>query len=360
MKIVGEPYEKTLDEIRAAIDTVFRSAPGEMPDVGVMWTFDDVVVIKDWSTGKMYGLPYTRSEAGFQFGEPEEVTLEFVSKRFQALDATPDEIHQILTAPKSQPAELTGPIVMKNEEKQIAYAAVLVPGEPDFDGEAVSAAKVEEVAHKWMESYRNVDVDHSLNNVGIPVETYLTTQSMKVTWNDTELELPVGTWILASKLDDDTWERVQKGELVGYSIMGVPKDEKMKSQKSAELALKKTLLEDLGPDWIVHTVSVVDAPAVPKSKFFCLKAKISEPSLLDKIKATFTGKELAEKEGRKFSKNTLESLHKAYDALAALIKDAESEQKSKQKSIEGLTPDDIAAAVKTGVDNALAVKADKE
>lgn len=38
-------------------------------------------------------------------------------------------------------------------------------------------------------------------------------------------------------------------------------------------ALKRTLLRDLGVDWVAPFVSVVDEPAVPKAKFFALKAR---------------------------------------------------------------------------------------
>lgn len=170
-------------------------------------------------------------------------------------------------------AELTGPIIAKAATKQIAYAAVLVPGEPDSDGDAVTKEKIEQVAHNWLANYGNVDLQHSLNNVAKPVESYLTTEPQTVTVKDEDVELPEGSWVLASKIDDqETWNDVASGNLTGYSIMGVPGA----AMKSKDVALKRTLLSDLGGDWVAPFVSVVDEPAVPKAKFFALKSKAEE------------------------------------------------------------------------------------
>lgn len=249
--------------------------------------------------------------------------------------------------------ELTGPIVQKNAARRIAYAAVLVPGEIDADGESVTAEKTEQAAHEWMERYQNVDLQHTLNNIGVPVESYLTPQEMTVKAIDGEaMTLPAGTWILGSRLDESTWDAVEKNQLTGYSIMGMKRTAMKTFQETAAAgkstdgptitaALKKTLLRDLGEDWVPVYVSVVQRPAVPKAKFFALKAQEPEnqeegATIVDKIKAKFTktstkNTNAAEKEGRRFAKDTVEKLKAAAAAIQALVEEAESEESARQK-----------------------------
>jgi len=55
-------------------------------------------------------------------------------------------------------AELTAPFVRKEKAKRIVYGPVLIPGEPDSDGDVVSAEKIEDVAHRFVEEYGNIDL----------------------------------------------------------------------------------------------------------------------------------------------------------------------------------------------------------
>lgn len=230
-----------------------------------------------------------------------------------------------------QRGELTGPFVFKDSKRQIGYAAVLVPGEPDSDNESLTADKVEEVAHGWMESYRNIDLQHSLNNLEAhPVESHVLRQAEQVNIDGVVTTLPKGTWVLASKFNDEkTWQDIESGKYQGYSVMGVQrKVVKEAATKSMAFSFKKTLLEDLGDDWIATHVSVVDEPAVPKAKWFALKS--AKPSLTERIKGAFTtSAEPVFKEGRKFSAATFKALKDAHSAIEALISEAEKERETK-------------------------------
>lgn len=248
--------------------------------------FTDKAIV-EYSDGTMYEIPWT-FDAGTELvtlGARSEVTLEYVAK----LEA----------------GRLTAPIVRKNAARQIIYGAVLVPGEPDTDDDVVTRAKVEEVAHAWMESYENLDLDHTLNNVdAVPVESYLTPAEQTVTFGGKQHTLPEGTWILAAKIrDDDVWGKIESGELGGYSIMGVPKaafkDATSNIAAAGSLkgaALKRTTLADLGPDWECPFVSLVGEPAVPKAKFFAMKSRpapaeptvsTTAPTLKDRVRSIF-------------------------------------------------------------------------
>jgi hypothetical protein len=208
--------------------------------------------------GELYSMSYSVSGGNITFGDLEPASVEYVAK----------------CRVTNQPTELTGPIVWKNAAKRLAFGAVLVPGEPDSDGDILTAEKIADVAHDWLADYGNIDLQHSLNNVAEPVESYVTTEDMTVTVKSEEVTLPAGSWILGSRVnDDDLWDKVVKGELSGYSVMGVKNTVMKSAKKGQDVALKRTTLADLGPGWVAPFVSLVDEPAVPKAKFFALKAK---------------------------------------------------------------------------------------
>ncbi len=283
---VQDSYEVVMEKLRTQVYREldnYDSDKGDTTDFYVIHTFDDAVVARDDVSGKIYEVPYIRGETEVYLGQPREVENVYVQKKLE--EAGIDIASKGLNA-----CELTGPIVMKNANKRIAYAAVLVPGEPDSDEETVTKEKIEQAAHEWMQSYRNVDLQHTLNNVAVPVESYILPMDMEVELTGVKSVLPEGTWVLASRvLDESTWDMVEKGELTGYSVMGIKRATLETASKGSdtEVALKKTLLRDLGEDWVAAAVSIVDEPAVPKAKFFALKSKEQEEPVAEKGKTWF-------------------------------------------------------------------------
>lgn len=181
-------------------------------------------------------------------------------------------------------AELTAPFVYKNDDKRIVYGPVLIPDEPDTDDDVVSADQIETVAHKFVEEYGNIDLMHSLNNVGKLVESYIVPVDMEI---NNETIVPKGSWIMGVRVtDDDTWEAVKENKLGGFSIMALQKTAMKSAEKDDS---KRVTLADLGDDWIVNAVSLVDEPAVPKAKWIAIKSK-----------------DASENERNKTSKNTSE------------------------------------------------------
>lgn len=167
-------------------------------------------------------------------------------------------------------AELTAPLVYKNEEKRIVYGPVLIPDEPDTDNDVVTAEQIENVAHKFVEEYGNIDLMHSLNNVGRLVESYILPVDLEV---DEDTLIPKGSWIMGVRVtDDDAWQAVKDGKLGGFSIMALQKTA-IKSAEKDNQESKRVTLADLGDDWIVNAVSLVDEPAVPKAKWIAIKSK---------------------------------------------------------------------------------------
>lgn len=381
LKIRGieESYEQLREKLRLHFEKDYK-------EPFIIYTFSDAVILKDYSNEKTYEIEYAIIDGKIKSGEPKEVETAYILKRLldeAKTNITEKGMNEALKVylyynntkkwpgEKTDGTELTGPIFKKVEKQRLVYAAVLVPGEPDLDAEIgekiLTAEEIEGVAHKWMEEYGNIDYMHGLNNVAKPVETFILPMEWEVEAFGEKMTLPKGTWVLAAKVVNDTaWKKVENGELTGFSIMGiqnnvlktimndVSKGERV--DKAINGAMKRVLIRDLGKDWIVPFVSLVDEPCVPKAKFFAIKAKdkkelpevdpnlinknYSEESIWNKIMKHFKKDDLehiidnitkltkeAKKAGRSISDDTFEKLKSALAALQALIEKADKERK---------------------------------
>src|SRR5699024_2611784 len=109
--------------------------------------------------------------------------------------------------------------------------------------------------------------------------------------------------------NDNVWKSVKSGYIGGFSIMDIPKA--MKSREIAKSSDKRTKLKNLGDDWIVNFVSLVDEPAVPKATFVAIKSK---------------------KQDEKEEKGILKSIK---ELLASLVEKEELEGNQEPKDDEG-------------------------
>lgn len=109
------------------------------------------------------------------------------------------------------------------EEKQIAFAPVLIPGEADKQGDIIPDHEIEKAAHDYLAHFRKVDADHDLlDGRGTPVESWTLKRDQSFTKPDgTESRVyPKGSWFMGIRFDDETWSRLKSGELGGLSIYG--------------------------------------------------------------------------------------------------------------------------------------------
>lgn len=109
------------------------------------------------------------------------------------------------------------------EPERKVWAAVLIPGEVDKQGDLVPEPEIERAAHNYLKHYRKVDEDHDLvDGSGEPIESYVLKQETTFDLPDGsgERTYPKGTWIMGVQLTDDAWKRVESGELTGFSIYG--------------------------------------------------------------------------------------------------------------------------------------------
>lgn len=146
-----------------------------------------------------------------------------------------DSAFVALKSVESEGVQNTGTKMLKemDDEKQIAYAPAMVPNQQDKDGDIVPDKIVEHSAHEFLKELRNdeIDADHETpisfdnasKNRGTVVESWTLDESEEMETVDGEIKTyPKGTWMLAVKFKDETWDRIKSGEITGYSIMGQP------------------------------------------------------------------------------------------------------------------------------------------
>lgn len=110
-----------------------------------------------------------------------------------------------------------------DEVKQVAFAPVLVPKEADKQGDVIPKPTIESAAHRYLTEYRKVDSDHDLHEgKGSPVESWTlkSDTAFDIPGKGESRTYPEGTWVMGIKFDDETWGRIQSGELNGLSIYG--------------------------------------------------------------------------------------------------------------------------------------------
>lgn len=326
------------------------------------YTFSDKFIFRtdNEEFQKWMEYPYTREDGAIKIGIGVEVEEEFVYKM----------IAEDNVVNKSTFAELTGLIISQKEasDERIAYAAVLVPGEPDHDfeiGEKIlTEEEIERVANGWLENYKNIDLQHQLNNCAVPVQSY-TTYSERVvkTANGDEYTLPKGTWILGCKVGDEgVWDSIKSGALTGYSVMGIKKTALKSASKSDNIVLKKTLLRDLGDDWIAASVAIVDEPCVPKAKFFSLKNKTVAPKTLwGSIKSLIKGEEieLDEKSLRAIIADEFKTF-KSVESAAPAAPTSEPEKAIDSKTLKSEIISELTQVMKSAIKEAMTVDSSAE
>lgn len=232
-------------------------------------------------------------------------------------------------AGKAEGQRIQDNLILKVDEyRRLVSGPVLVPGEPDADGDVVTPEQVEEVAHRFLEDYQNVDIMHRFRNVARPVESYVLDEPRQINGVD----LPAGTWMMTSRItDDDVWDGILSGRYTGYSITAVP--------RATKDAQRRTTLRDIGWPFDVVTVSIVDNPAVPKARFLSLKHDnggdtMDEKSVLKSIFQTLKGyfeseeeKEASEEDGIKEEVESLKSeINELKETLRSVVKVVEDAQ----------------------------------
>lgn len=110
-------------------------------------------------------------------------------------------------------------------EKKITYGVVYPPNEIDLQKEWANEEIIEDAAHNFLANHRMQDKYHNEQaGAGTPVESYIAPCDI-YEFHGKKLSEPIrkGSWIMATKWTDDSWNEVKSGKINGYSIGGMKK-----------------------------------------------------------------------------------------------------------------------------------------
>lgn len=120
-------------------------------------------------------------------------------------------------------------ILLEKDEKHLVVGAVLIPDKDiyRYDGEneyyiSFTKESIEKMSQEFLKEYRQneVTLDHEeMASEVTMVESWLVADSYKDKSNALGINVPEGTWMAAFKVNNiETWERIKKGELNGFSV----------------------------------------------------------------------------------------------------------------------------------------------
>lgn len=133
------------------------------------------------------------------------------------VDKAANKLKFFLTKSEETPDfELEVAITKANDpSKQLVYGVVYSPETLDAHGDFMNANEIEKAAHDFLVNARNIDVQHNFEaGFGQVVESYIAKQ------DDLENGITKGSWVLVTKATDEVWNKIQKGEITGYSMAG--------------------------------------------------------------------------------------------------------------------------------------------
>lgn len=108
----------------------------------------------------------------------------------------------------------------REQDEHFIFGVVLVPNEPDSQGDIYSAEEVRKAAHAYMEdaggTFKIMHAGKAIEGLKV-LETYVT----KVSETHNGETFPIGTWLMAARVIDlELWESIKKGVFTGFSIGG--------------------------------------------------------------------------------------------------------------------------------------------
>lgn len=116
-----------------------------------------------------------------------------------------------------------GKIIAKSDEDEthLVTGIVYEPMAEDTDGQYMTSEEIEKAAHWYMKNSGKVDVQHDFEAVdkseACVVESWIEKSDTKI--GDTPIK--AGTWLMTMEIgDSDMWEKIQKGDITGFSMGG--------------------------------------------------------------------------------------------------------------------------------------------
>ena len=112
-------------------------------------------------------------------------------------------------------AEFIGDI---NNPEKILYGIVYEPDTVDSQGDFMDRASIKKSAEDYLANYRAVDTEHDMfAGVGTVVQSYVALHDFEIFGKSVK----AGSWIMAVKVNDETWDKYVAGEITGFSMFGM-------------------------------------------------------------------------------------------------------------------------------------------
>lgn len=192
---------------------IFSKDVFETKDAAIKWAKDH-----DFSTAK--GVDETETSFRIRQIEPSD----FRSDTFRTIEITEGVKAVVGRLAEKAEKSTTIRIVKADEEsseERYVFGVVLVPNEPDSQGDIYDETEVRKAAHSFMEhfggdTFKIMHDGKAVDGV-VVLETYLS-KAAETYEGET---FPVGTWFLATRVvNDDLWAAIQSGAFTGYSMGG--------------------------------------------------------------------------------------------------------------------------------------------
>ena len=288
-----------------------------------------------------------------------------------------------------------GRILKADEEKHYVTGIVYEPMVEDTDGNYMTETEITKAAHWFMKNAGDADIQHCFEKAeGVEVvESYVAKSDMEIEGQP----IKKGTWLMTMEVsDDDVWDKIEKGEITGFSMGGkgsyseVDVDISDPDNPVEKAGGKKGIMKALAS---LFGMDVVEKGAVKEnyqrriirdnfwSAFYSLsdylletynpetgrfepvhdESKIKEAladfnaivtDLLASDEGVFKSIEKAGKKMSTKNKETLTAIHENLGEFLSRFKDDEEEEKEVNKSeVEKIVQDAIEKAMKDGAQN---------
>ena len=256
-------------------------------------------------------------------------------------------------------------VCLEQDEKHMVIGPVLIPNKPIYrrNGEEefyiqFSEKTIEQLAYNYLkEDYQhNVTEQHlsDAENITVVESWIKTSENDKSMQFESMKSLPVGTWFVAMKVDnEDVWQRIKSEEMKGFSIEAFVNLDEIKLQKEKENNMVKENFEQVEVNdsfWDKIKTIIKEAltnPAIKESEAEVVaddavedvKDEVVEEPAKEKVEEMAEEPEAVEPEAEdseevKALKEEIEALKKENEELKAKLaeKEGEVEKLSKQPS----------------------------
>lgn len=147
-------------------------------------------------------------------------------------------------------------IITKSEDDQkLVYGVVYEPGVADAHNDFMTAEEIEKAAHDFMKEAQNIDNQHDFTaGAGELVESYIAPADFEI--DGTTIQK--GSWVIATKASDDVWNKIQKGEITGYSMAGTAEVEDQEDVSKSEHGIIKSFMKHMGAFFNGHNTAAIE------------------------------------------------------------------------------------------------------